>query len=289
MANAIALITKYLANALNTYKVMAEASCTDDLVVSNVEFMGTKAVKVPVIGFDSYEMGTYSRKDGFAKKDTTLTWESHELTQDCGDELKIDSMDLEESGTNIIQFYNEYLRRVAVPTIDKYRLKTLSEADGIQTANSTTLTTENLVDTLDTAMDDIRNEEIPTESAIMYVPRTSSKLFKNAKDLTKFISEGNWNGHMSSKVTMYDDAKIVYVPKRRWPSDDAQALIVVPECQASVVKLQKAKFYQEAPGYDGPIVDVRIYHDTYVKAERAKGIYLITKAAAQTSESSSQV
>ena len=111
MANAIALITKYLANALNTYKVMAEASCTDDLVVSNVEFMGTKAVKVPVIEFDSYEMGTYSRKDGFAKKDTTLTWEMHELTQDCGDELKIDSMDLEESGTTGIQFYNEYLRR----------------------------------------------------------------------------------------------------------------------------------------------------------------------------------
>lgn len=280
MANAIALITKYLANALNTYQVMAEASCTDDLVVSNVEFVGAKSVKVPVIGFDSYTMGTYSREDGFKKKGAVLTWEDHTINQDCGDELKIDAMDLEESGTSIIQFYNQYLRLVAVPTIDKYRLKTLSEATGIQIVNSTTLTVDNLVDKLDTAMDAIRDEEIPTESAVMYVPRTSSKLFKNAKDLTKYVAEGNWNGHMSSKVVMYDDAKIVYVSKKRWPNTDAQALIVVPECQASVVKLQKAEFYEKAPGYDGPIVDVRIYHDTYVKAQRAKGIYLITKAAA---------
>ncbi len=279
MPNAIALITKYLADAENTYAVFTASALTADLETPNTEFTGAKTIKVPVISFGSDAMGSYSRSTGFVQKDVTLSWEDYTLTQDTGDMLKMDAMDLEESGTSIITFYNAYNRRVMVPTVDKYRLSKLATT-GTKTV-TTALTASNIVDKLDAAFIGLRDNSIPTEGAILYLPYTAEPKLKNATGLTKFISEGNWNGQMASKVRMYDDAKIVYVPTNRWPSN-TEFILVNPQAQVSTIKLSKCKLYTEVPGFDGPQIDVRLYHDCFVKEQRIKGVQVGLTAAETT-------
>lgn len=273
MANSFTLAQNYLADPQNLNAVYKAGSKTAMLEAERVQYEGANTVKLPKISFGT-GLGTYSRATGYVANDATLAWDTYTLSQDTGNKLPIDVMDLEESkqSEGIIKFINEYVRQVVVPAVDTYRFGVM--VTGAGTSKALTVTAANIVAELLTADATLTENEVPEEGRLIFMSAAKLQLLQSASTISRYISYGTYDGHVDNRVVEFNGARIVVVPQARLGAN-TQFLYVHPSAVMTVVKHNPVYIVARGQHTDGDfdVALYRMYHDLFVITNKNKGIY----------------
>lgn len=290
-ANSITLASKYLPVLDEVYKRGSLTSILDT-AESRVNWLGAKTVSL--FEFDPVGMANYDRNAGFVGGDITAGWKPYTLNIDRGRAYQIDTMDNEETlGMTVASALSEIERVEVIPEVDAYRFAKWAGTTGVSSATGTiTPGTTDVAGLIDTAEAQMDNDEVPYEGRILYVSPTAYMALKGNIERRIINSENNVN----TNVEYFDDMQIIRVPQGRFntavtlnaPTTSAGVggftasgnainfMIVHPSAIMQVMKHRLVRMFSpeqniEADAYR---LNFRFYHDTFVKANKVKGIYV---------------
>ena len=301
MANSITTVSKYIPYLDKVYKYASRSSvldAPDDLVRATADAKSVLVAKTSMQG-----LGNYNRNSGFVTGDVTLTWETKTLSQDRGRSFSIDAMDDAETlGVAFGTLASEFLRTKVAPEIDAYRFNAYAAAAGLAPSAGATLTKSTAAEAIDTAMAEMKENEVDLAGAYLFVTPTVYNFVKQSSKWTRTLAPGqDPNGNFG----MYDELKVIEVPQTRFYKGitladgstsgqtdggysktlstgvDINFLVVSPSAVLQVAKHAKLRVFepdvnQTADAYK---IDYRIYHDAWVLDNKTKGIYAHCKAA----------
>ena len=297
-ANTIGLASKYLPVLDEVYK-RGSLTSIFDTAENRVNWIGAKTVSL--FDFDPVGMANYDRDDGFVTGNITAGWKPYQIEVDRGRSYQIDVMDDEESlGMAVASALSEIERVEVIPEVDAYRFAKWAGTTGVSTGTAATIVpgTTNVAGLIDTAEAQMDNDEVPYEGRILYVSPLAYMALKGNIERRIINSEDNVN----TNVEFYDDMRIIRVPQARFqsaitlnapttaagvggfaPATGAKAInfmIVHPSAIMQVMKHRLVRVFSpdqniEADAYR---LNFRFYHDTFVKANKVKGIYVQTEA-----------
>ncbi len=294
--NQIALASRFLPLLDDVYK-RASLTAIMDTMTEQVDFTGAKTVNIFNVDVDG--LGNYDRNNGFVPGSSDGAWEPHTIQIDRGRRFVIDAMDNDETlGMMFASTLNEFERTQVIPEVDAYRFAAWAAGAAAENKVTAAITDStsvvDLIQTAEAAMDDA---EVPYEGRILYVSPSAYKVFKG--NITRFTENGDPD--VNGNVEMYDDMRVIRVPKARFNTQvtlnaptsaedfggftlsgqDIHFMIVHPTAILQTVKHRiprvfSPEVFQDA---DGWALDYRIYHDTWVKAKKTSGIYVCSASA----------
>lgn len=274
-------------------KYEAEAK-SNDLILSNpgVTFINAQTIKLPRLTMSGYK--DHTRTPGFNMGTVSNDWEPKKLEHDRDIEFFLDPMDIDETNlaVSVANIQNVFETEQAIPETDSYRFsKIYSEyvTNYRQTADTTALTSANILETFDNWMEGMDDEGVPEEGRILYVTSTVNKLLKEAQGLERFINADPSTQVVNRKMRSLDDVKIVVVPSARMKTaynftdgcvpavgaGQINAILVHPN---SVVAREKYDYIRLfTPGSDsrtgdGYIYQNRKYGDLFLLEKRLPGV-----------------
>ena len=300
MANTIALAQKYLPLLDEVYKASSRTAILD---ATKVDILNGNTIKVFKTSMDG--LGNYNRNTGFTNGDVTGTWETMTLSKDRGRSFIVDRMDNEETiGMAFGTLAGEFIRTKVAPEIDAYTFAKIAGTSGILSANADiTVGTTDVPGLIDTAETQMNEEEVPGEGRILFISETAyaglrAKIVRSVQNDVTGINK---------EVETYDGMQIVRVPQSRFytaitlydgttSSQTAGGfvgttggykinfMIVHPSAVTKVVKHVLPRIFtpEQYQNADAWKFDYRIYHDTFVYDNKAKGIYMHRGATALT-------
>lgn len=301
MTQQIDLVTKMLPLIDEVYKKEAKSAILEapsELVQQTADANVFKIAKLALMG-----LGDYSKTTGFPEGDVSLTWETHQFTNDRGRRFSLDRMDNVESfGLVAARMVGEFLRQYVVPEIDAYRFaKIASKAGNIATA--ATLTSSTAKSALDTAITTLQEKEVDDSRLIIFTTPTVAQLISDNITRTTLNGENAINNVIES----YNGIQIVKVPQTRFytqitladgqPSSGANTaggysktvttgadinfIVMDKSASVNITKSVVAKMFtpDENQNKDAWQFDYRLYHDSFVFDNKKAGIYLNAKAA----------
>lgn len=301
--NSIALASKYLPILDEIYK---RDSITSILDAANDKVKFVNANSVYLFKTSLQGLGNYSRNSGFVKGDVTATWEQHTLSKDRARTFSVDAMDDEETinmafGT----LAGEFLRTKVVPEIDAYRFAKYAGTSGISTATAADITpgTTDVPALIDAAEEKMNDDEVPAEGRILFISENAYRGLKAKISRTL----ANENG-VNKLIETYDGMQVIRVPKARFntaitlydgttsgqeaggyivpasTSYPINFMIIHPSAVLQIAKHVKPRIFSPDVNQDADAwkFDYRIYHDTFVEANKVAGIYLHAAATANS-------
>lgn len=293
MANTIALAQKYLPLLDEVYKASSRTAILD---ATKVDILNGNTIKVFKTSMDG--LGNYNRNTGFTNGDVTGTWETMTLSKDRGRSFIVDRMDNEETvGMAFGTLAGEFIRTKVAPEIDAYTFAKIAGTSGILSANADiTVGTTDVSSLIDTGEMQMNEEEVPGEGRILFISETAyaglrAKIVRSVQNDVTGINK---------EVETYNDMPIVRVPQSRFytaitlldgttggqtaggytgTTGDGYKInfmIVHPSAVAKVVKHVLPRIFtpEQYQNADAWKFDYRIYHDTFVYDNKAKGIYM---------------
>ena len=293
MANTIALAQKYLPLLDEVYKASSRTAILD---ATKVDILNGNTIKVFKTSMDG--LGNYNRNTGFTNGDVTGTWETMTLSKDRGRSFIIDRMDNEETvGMAFGTLAGEFIRTKVAPEIDAYTFAKIAGTSGILSANADiTVGTTDVSSLIDTGEMQMNEEEVPGEGRILFISETAyaglrAKIVRSVQNDVTGINK---------EVETYNDMPIVRVPQSRFYTAitlldgttggqtaggytgttgtgyKINFMIVHPSAVAKVVKHVLPRIFtpEQYQNADAWKFDYRIYHDTFVYDNKAKGIYM---------------
>ena len=293
MANTIALAQKYLPLLDEVYKASSRTAILD---ATKVDILNGNTIKVFKTSMDG--LGNYHRNTGFTNGDVTGTWETMTLSKDRGRSFIIDRMDNEETvGMAFGTLAGEFIRTKVAPEIDAYTFAKIAGTSGILSANADiTVGTTDVSSLIDTGEMQMNEEEVPGEGRILFISETAyaglrAKIVRSVQNDVTGINK---------EVETYNDMPIVRVPQSRFYTAitlldgttggqtaggytgttgtgyKINFMIVHPSAVAKVVKHVLPRIFtpEQYQNADAWKFDYRIYHDTFVYDNKAKGIYM---------------
>lgn len=299
MANAINYASKY-AGELD--KIIVQGAKTGFLAdnVFKAKFSGSKTVYLPEVSMVG--LGNYSRTDGFAKGDVTLTHTPYTLTQERSRQLFIDAQDADESGVPDLagKLVGEYTRTQVIPEIDAYVLSKLygvANDKGNVSEYTEASAVKNLLAVINSA--EAAMEYDGSTSLVAMVDPTLYNVLMTSADLQRHIAVGEFKqGEINMKVKNLNGCSIIPVAASRMksaytydtgaasdkggftPADGAKDIraIVLPKDSASLIKkVDKVDMHGlgEDINRDGYTINYRLYYDLIVKNSRKGTIFAI--------------
>ena len=300
MSNTINLVQKMLPLLDEVYKSSAKSAGLEapaEFVRESADANSVKIAKMALVG-----LGNYSKASGFPDGDISLTWETHQFTNDRGRRFSIDRMDNVESfGLVAARLVGEFMRTEVIPEVDAYRFaKIASKATTTVAADLTSSTTKAA---LDTAIVTLQEKEVDDNNMVIFMTPTV------AQTLSDNIARTTINGdkNVNNIIETYNGIQIIRVPQTRFYSkitlnagaatnaggySKTQAAtgvtagknlnFIVMDRNAcyNVTKLNVAKIFtpDENQSKDAWQFDFRLYHDTFVLDNKKDGIYVHTAA-----------
>lgn len=303
MANTISYASKY---APELDKMIAQESKTGFLADNafKARFSGANKVYLPELSMVG--LGNYSRTDGYAKGDATLTHTEYTLTQERSRQLFIDAQDVDESGVPDLagKMVGEYTRTKVIPEMDAYVISTLCGVAKTATHETTYNSATAVADLLGL----INKAEAATEydgstSLVAFVDPTMYNLLMTSTELQRFISVSDFKqGEVNTKVKNLNGCAIIPVAASRMRTKitlDAGATasaggfkpngngevraLVLPKDSASLIKkVDKVDMYspKEVIDRDGYVINFRLYYDVIVKTSRKGTIFTLATGEA---------
>lgn len=278
MANTIELAQKFLPVLDGVYKKASLTSVLD--ANTQVSFDGTNTVKVMKV--TTTGLGDYSRANGYAKGNATLTWESLALGEDRSAEFEIDRMDDEETLAQAFGMTVQEFNRVNVgPELDAYRFAKYASTAGIGSASGALADGAAVVSALRDGTDAMDEEEVNMEDRVLFITPTYYGAVEDL-DTTK------------SRAVLGRFGTIIQVPQARFFSGitlnngasswgyakGAEAkninfMIVSKSAVLQAKKLALPKIFtpDENQSKDAWKFQYRLYHDAFVFENKAKGIF----------------
>lgn len=209
MANNISLHKVYLKSLDKIYQNECLTSILD-----TEEIDSTKEAKTFTV--DKMEMdglSDYSRANGYAQGDVTLTQEEKSPNYDRGKKFSVDEMDDVESGYIAFgKLSGEFERTKAIPELDAFRIAKYAKSAG-NSAFGEISTPEDAVTAVEVAEETMADKEVPMENCVMFVSNAFYNLLR--KGGVHRFSEVN-STKVNRKLEEFDDMKIVRMPAKRF-------------------------------------------------------------------------
>lgn len=249
------------------------------------DFSGVNTVKVMKV--TTTGLGDYSKQNGYAEGNASLTWESMTLEEDRSAQFDVDRMDDEETlGQAFGAITSEFMRTHVGPEIDAYRFSKYAKAEGIGKATGALADGAAVVAALRAGTTKMDEDEVPTNERILFITPTLKGMIDDL-DTTK------------SKKVLERFSAVIEVPQTRFYSDitlnsgadawgyakapDAKELNFIIVAKSAVVQAKKfalPKIFDPDTNQtkDAWKFQYRHYHDAFVYENKVKGIYAHTVA-----------
>ena len=248
------------------------ASMTESGVNQNYSWEGAKTISLQRV--TTATMNDYSRTGANrygTPEDLSVFDDEYTLSQDRSFTFVIDAMDEDETkgALEAASALARQVREKIIPEVDGYRLDQMVAGAGgsaIGTLTETTVYGAILDGTL--ALDDA---EVPTEGRKLYVSNATYKLIKQSDDIILDTEIGQ-TARIRGVVSNLDGMEVIKVPAGRLPAN-MNFLITHPSATTAPIKLQDYTIHNNAPGYNGDLVEGRIYYDAFVLTNKANAIY----------------
>lgn len=202
MPNTIEYAKKYVPLLDQVY---ALASLTADLE-SDPELAkeGANANEIVIPKLEMDGLGKYDRNEGYTKGNVKFKYETVKFNYERGRAFNVDNMDEEET-MNVIapKIMGEFTRTKVAPEGDAFTFAKLAGKTGVSSATGALATGEAVVKALRTASTKMDEDQVPTESRILYITPTLKGLIDDL-DTTK------------SKAVLNKFSKVVEVPQARF-------------------------------------------------------------------------
>lgn len=286
MANSIEYAKRFVPVIDRIYKNGSYTSGLDSK--TELDFTGVNEVKI--LKITTTGLGDYSRENGYPKGDITVAWETIKLEEERGKELSIDRMDNEETlGMAFGEVTSQFITQYVNPELDAYRFAKYASTTGV-TSVAETLTKDNIINALDTAILAMDNAEVPTESRVIYMSTNLRPAFSQAVSRQYAGDKA-----ISNVVESYNGIPIVYVVPTRFydkitlnsgattfgyeKASDGVALnfmLVHSPDIMQAVKFAMPKVFTPDENQDKDMwkFQLRIYHDAYIYENKTAGVYV---------------
>ena len=237
-------------------------------------FVGAKTIKVssvnPVALSDFNREAAANRFGAVTNLGDTV--QEMQMTQDKAFAFAIDAGD--NSDTAIDMAAGKALRRqideVVIPAIDEYRFEKWAEGAGVSHTPATTLTKNTVLGEIIELGGKMSNGLVPKTGRILYVPTATYKLLVQA-DAVVGLEKVGTTAVVNGSVGMIDGNHVVPVPDS-WFPEGVAAIIKHKSATVDPVKLQNYHIRKDAQGFDGPVVEGRIYFDSFVLKAKEAGV-----------------
>jgi hypothetical protein len=291
MANTVNYVTKFEQALKQKYTAeLKTAALTSPVGGAGVSFIGTKTVKIPYVSVGGYK--DHSRNGGFNRQAVANDFITKQLAFDRDVEFFVDAMDVDETNQALsaLNITNTFVTEKAIPEIDCYRVsKMYAEwVAASKTADTTALSTTNILAKYDAYMQAMDEAEVPEEGRFLYVTPPVYTLLKNAEVVSRSINVQNNNGEINRAVRSLEDVTITKIPSARMktaynftdgcvPATTAgqvNMILVQPKSVIAVDKHSYIKLWPEGSHTqgDGYLYQNRRYGDLFVLNNRADGI-----------------
>ena len=249
-------------------------SLTDSACGHDYDFVGAKTIKVYSV--DTVALNDFDRTAGANRFGAVAnlgdTVQEMTCTQDKSFTFAIDAGDQSDQAIN--KAAGKALRRqideVVNPTMDKYRLAKWAEGAGNEHTPEAALTKNtilgNIIDANAMATEDLG----PTENRTIFIRTDAYKLLVQADAIVgndelgkKAVSKG--------EVGEVDGCVVKPVPNS-WMPEGVAFIIKYKNCTVDPVKLKHYDVLEKVQGFDGPVVQGRVYYDAFVLDAKKRGI-----------------
>ena len=196
------------------------------------------------------------------------------LSQDKSFALTIDkgnSSDKNDAASFAKKMLSLQLAERAIPEFDRYALEKLSHKAGTIAGKSEKLTKSNIVDRITDGTVYLDDAEVAQNNRTLFVNSAAYKMLKLADEFT-LVDRIAEKSLTKGVVGMFDNMKVVKVPKGRWP-EGVNFIIVQKNAATAPVNIHDAKVHKDPPGISGDLLEGRNYYDCFVIASRANGVY----------------
>ena len=249
-------------------------SLTDSACGHDYSFVGAKTIKVYSV--DTVALNDFNRTAGSNRFGAVAnlgdTVQEMTCTQDKGFTFAIDAGDMSDQA--IDKAAGKALRReideVVNPTMDKYRLSKWAAGAGNIFTPAAAVTKNtilgNIIDANAMATEDL----VPTENRTIFVSVDWYKLLVQA-DAILALEKLGVKAIGKGSVGMIDNCIVKPVPTS-WMPEGFGAIIKYKGCTVDPVKMQHYTVLREVQGFDGPVVQGRVYYDSFVLDAKKDGI-----------------
>lgn len=188
-----------------------------------VKWVNAKTIQVPNIATGGYIDVNRDSVTNFTRR-VDNSWKAYTLAHDREFSTLVDPMDIDQTNmavtiAHITQVFNTEQK---IPEMDKYMAsKLLSEyvaAGGV--ADTTALTTANILSTFDSYMEALDEAEVPTDGRVLYVTPQVNTLLKNGTAIQRMleVTGADATGNVKRSVRSLDEVTIIVVPSNRMKS-----------------------------------------------------------------------
>lgn len=270
---AVNYTTKYASKIAERF---SKGSITAAGAGNDYDFVGAKTVKVYSV--DTVALTDFNRTAGSNRFGavTNLGDTVQEMTcsQDKAFTFAIDAGDMSDQA--IDKAAGKALRReideVINPTVDKHRLAKWAEGAGTvyKTGSTAKLTKSTILGAIISTGGEMSNGLVPEEGRTLYIPNRNYILALQADVITHLEKLGN-EAVEKGVVGMIDNCKVVRVPDSWFPTD-VEFIIKHKNATVDPIKLQNYDVLTKVQGFDGPVVQGRVYFDSFVLDAKKEGV-----------------
>lgn len=269
---AINYATKYSPKVAERFK---KASLTNAGAGNEYSFVGAKTVvvsSVDVVALTDYDRTAASNRFG-AVANLGDTKQELTMNQDKAFAFAIDAGD--NSDQAIDKAAGKALRReideVVIPELDKYRLSKWAAGAGTVVNEASALTKNSILPAIIKLGGEMSNGLVPEEGRTLYIPIRNYTLLVQADAIVNLHGDMAEQAVEKGVVGTIDRNKVIPVPDG-WFPEGVEFLIKYKGCTADPVKLQNYHIRKDAQGFDGPVVEGRIYFDSFVLDAKKAGV-----------------
>ncbi|MBQ8004201.1 MAG: chitobiase/beta-hexosaminidase C-terminal domain-containing protein [Oscillospiraceae bacterium] len=271
------LHTKYAKQIQTWYK---RDSFINGCLDNTYSFSGAKTVRIstPItVPMTDYKRTGTSRygtptEMGDIVQELTLTQDkSFTLTIDKGNNA--DQNGTKEAGKMLALQVAEQ----AVPLMDTYSFDRLSKLAGKIVGESAAITKTNVCERITRGTTHMDDSEVPADNRTLFVPAETYaklRLSEEFQSCDKLMEDSLTKG----QVGMYDNMRVVKVPRSRWP-ENVNFIIVHKNAACAPVKLNDTKYHKDPPGISGALLEGRQYYDLFVFGAKCDGVYVEVNTA----------
>lgn len=268
---AINYATQFAPKVAETF---SKESLTDSACGQEYQFTGAKSVRV--LTLDTAPLGDYQR-EGVNRYGEPVelgdTYQELTVEEDKAFAITIDK------GNNADQMNlkgaTEALKRqvaqVVIPYIDKYRLGRWAKQAGIKKGYTAAQMDTGLLEAIFDAGGAMDNAGVPLTGRTLFIPNAYYKKLALSNQVIGVDKIGE-KALAKGVVGEIDGMEVKRVPDSYLPA----GVFFVAKWKgatADPVKLQEGKIHKDPPGISGNLLEGRVYHDSFVLAAKANGIY----------------
>lgn len=260
------------------------------------KFIDAQTIKIPTIALSGYKE---HKRDGTVNKGKiTNDWTPYKLSHDRDISFYVDEMDVDETN-QVISAGNitaTFMEDQAIPETDAYRYSKLyadAKTHGA-TIDNTELSTANILEVFDKAMEAMDEAGVPSDGRRMKVTPKVYTMLKSAEKIQRTL-EVTGGADINRNVRTLDEVQIEKVPSDRFktvydfadgfkPGGSAKQIhMIIYHPTAIIAPIKVQDVYLWPKGSDpqaafGWLYQNRSFQDLFLIKQKKEGVYIVSEA-----------